>query len=318
MCTCASPQATVLAGPYIHWGQERSVDARDLISKWVIGISVAPHTEEVAGSVVDTLFQIAANRDLRSSIPTDVWLWLNERPPLPPACRGLLLASDGDIVLTVRALNDTGVLTSYLITIWSEWNPLVQSGFSEMRMSVREDFNAVGMDHHRTELIQRLDYILGELDRRSGPPDVNLKDDWLWRDKLRHCSKDMKAQYGELKRILQEVGQEATEILNRMPHNSTFLGLLTLMDLHRIPLHLHVCPASTVPIISHLERLASFLANRSVHPQSILSFFFLHSARRLRTIVILPSRQGTYRSSSVTAMFLSLLLRTVFHIVLVE
>jgi hypothetical protein len=82
MFAYASPRAIVLAGPYIHWGQGRSVDAEDLISKWVAAVSVAPHTEEVAGSVVDTLLQIAANGDLRPSIPADVWLWLNERPSL--------------------------------------------------------------------------------------------------------------------------------------------------------------------------------------------------------------------------------------------
>jgi hypothetical protein len=214
--THASPWAALLAGPYIDWEQRRSNDAQDLISKWEVAISVAPHTEEVGGSVVDTLLQIAANHDLRPSIPADAWLWFNERPSLPPSRRGLLSGSDGDIVRTVRALNDIGVLTSYLITIWSEWERLNSDGFAEMRMSVREDFNGVGNDQHQAELIQRLDHVLGELDRRSGRLDVNLEDDKLWHEKLGHCLEDMKDEYGELKRILQEVDQETSEMLSSM------------------------------------------------------------------------------------------------------
>jgi hypothetical protein len=145
------------------------------------------------------------------------------------------------LVRTIRALNDIGILTSYLILTWSEWESLDSDRFAEMRKSVREDFNGIGMGRHRAELIQRLDWILGELDRRSRRLDVNLEDDKLWHDKLGPCSGTMKDGYGELKRILEEVDQEATEILNCMFHNSIFLGLLTLTDLHRIPLHLHVC-----------------------------------------------------------------------------
>jgi hypothetical protein len=269
MCIYASPRATVLAGPYIHWG-ERSVDAQGLVSKWLATISVAPHTEEVIGSVVDTLFRIAANRNLRPSIPAGVWLWLNKRPSLPPARRVLLSGSHRDIVQTVRALKDIGILTSYLIIVWSEWKPLDHVEFAEMEMSVREDFKGIGMGCHRTELIQQLDYILGELDWHL---DVNLEDDWLWHREVGGHSRVMKDEYGQLKRILEEVDREATEILNRMPHNFISLRLLTLTDLHRTPLHLHVCPASPVSITSHSERLALFPANPFVHPLSILSFF---------------------------------------------
>jgi hypothetical protein len=269
MCTHASPWAVVLAGPYIDWEQERPVDAQDLISKWMVAISVAPRTEEVAGSVVDTLLQIAANRDLRPSIPADAWLWLNERPPLPPSRRDLLSGSDGDIFRTIRALDDIGVLTSYLIMIWSEWERLNSDGFTEMRMSVREDFNG---GQHQAELIQRLDSVLGELDRRSG----HLDDDKLWHDKLGHCLDDMTDEYGELKRILQEVDEEATEILSCMSSSFIFPGPLTLMDLHRTPLHLHVRPASSVSMTSRLERSAVYETNRFVCSRST-SLLFLQA-----------------------------------------
>jgi hypothetical protein len=249
------------------------VDAQDMVSKWLAAISAAPRTEEVAGSVVGALLQIAANHDLRPSVPAEVWLWLNERPPLPSACRGLFSGSRRDVVQTVRGLNDIGILTSYLIITWSEWSPLDHDGLGEMRMSCREDFKGIEMGYHRAELIQRLDYILGELEQRPERPYVHLSADWLWHHEVGDHSPVMRDEYGQLKRILEEVDQEATEILNRMPHNYISLGLLTLMDLHRIALHFHVCLASPVSMTSHSERLALFPANHFVHPQSILSFF---------------------------------------------
>jgi hypothetical protein len=237
-----------------------------MISKWLAAISVAPRTKEIAGSVVGALLQIAANRDLRPSIPAEVWLWLNERPPLPSACRGLFPGSYRDVVQTVRGLDDIGILTSYLIITWSEWNPLDHDGLAEMRMSCHEDFKGIEMGYHRVELIQRLDYILGELEQRPRRPHVHHSDDWLWHREVGDHSQVMRDEYGQLRRILEEVDQEATEIPNRTPHNLISLGPLTLMNLHRIAPHLHVCIASPVSMTSHLERLALFPANHFVHP----------------------------------------------------
>jgi len=250
MCTYGSPRAAVLAGPNIHWGRGQSVDAQGLISRWTAGISVARHTEEVAGSVIDTLLQIAANPHLRPFIPTDAWSWLNDRPSLPPTCRGLSSGCDRDIVRTIRTLNDTGILTSYLITIWSEWKLLDYEDFVEMQISVREEFKGIGAGCHRAELIQRLDSIVDELYRRSRNPDVTPEDE-LWRGKVGPSSRVMKSRYREFKRVLQEMDLKATQLLNRMPSSFILLGLLTLMDLHRIPLDLHVCPASPVSMTSH-------------------------------------------------------------------
>ena len=249
----ASPRATVLAGPYILWGWKTS---EDLISKWAEAISKASHTEEVVGSVVDALLRIGGIPDLRPFIPADLWLWLNERPSLPPACLGLRYGCRSGIVGAMRALNDIGVLTSYLILIWSEWAGALhhKTEVDEMRVSIREDFKGIEMGCYRAELIQRLDYILGELDRLSRHLDVRPEAEDLWYKHSGRYSKDMKDKYGELKRILQEVDQEATEMLNRMPHSFIFPSLLTLMNLHRIPLDIHVCPASPVSISSHLER----------------------------------------------------------------
>jgi len=277
MLTNASPRVLVLTGPPINWKREISdAEAENLVSKWVEAISEVSRTERVAGSVVDVLLQMAAHPRLLPFIPADLWLWLNKRPSLPPPCSGPSSRYDYGIVQTVRGLKDIGVLTSYLILIWSEWRYFSSRdrGFEEMRVSVREDFKGIEMGWHRAELIQRLDYILGELDRLSRHLDIRSEAEKLWYERFGNfLGEDMKDQYRGFKRILQEVDQEATEILNRMLHSFIFLSLLTLMDLHRIPLDLHVCPASPVSVNSQLERLARFPANYFTHPQSILYSF---------------------------------------------
>ena len=213
--------------------------AEDLISKWVAAIPVVPYTEYVAVSVVDALLQIAANDYLRPFIPANVWLWLNKRPSLPPACQGLESGRRRSVVQMVRGLNNIGILTSYLIVVWSEHGGHLDSeGFVEMEVSAREDFNGIGMGCHRVELIQRLDHILSKLDQE---PEIETRD-----------------KYRKLKRILQDVDQEAAEILNCMSHSFIFLSLLTLTDLHRIPLHFHVCLAFPMSITSHLDHSTSF------------------------------------------------------------
>jgi len=43
--------------------------------------------------------------------------------------------------------------------------PHISSSFYEMQVSIHEDFGGIEMGHHRMELIQRLDRVLGKLDR---------------------------------------------------------------------------------------------------------------------------------------------------------
>ena len=248
VCNYGSPRAVALAGPYIDWGQGQSVDAQGLVSRWAARISAVPRTEEVARSVVDTLLQIAADPHLLSFIPPDAWSWLNERPSLSPACKGLFLGNNRDIVRTVRALGDIGILTSYLILIWLRSRPLFYDGFAEMQISVCEDFEGIGMGCHRAELIQRLDSVLDELYRQSERLDLN-PEGGLWLEQGRSSPRIMIRKYRIFREILQETDQKATEILSRMPPSFIFPSLLTLINLHRIPLHLHVCPASPVSIL---------------------------------------------------------------------
>ena len=246
----ASPRAAVLAAPHIQWEQGTPIDVRSLISKWVAAVSAVPYTEEIAQDVVDVLLQVAANSSARPYIPAGIWLWLYKRPSLSP-CRGLLLGDMPGVVRAVRALNDIGMLTSYLVLVWSHWK--VPDFQDEMHALIREDFNGIGMGCHRGELLQRLDFILGELDRRSRRLDVDLEEDRLWRDKVGRQSKVMKERYGEFKRILQEVEQEATEILDRMRFQLGVSQSLIFTNLYRNAFHLHVRSASPIPIASSFE-----------------------------------------------------------------
>ena len=259
ICNYGSPRAVALAGPYIDWGQEQSVDAQGLVSGWAARISAVPRTEEVAGSVVDTLLQIAANSDLLPFIPPDAWSWLNERPSLPHACRGLILGCNNDIVRTVRALDDAEILTSYLVTIWTERRPLDYDNSAEMQISVHEDFKGIGVGYHRAELIQRLESILTLLSLNETIPECIVV--------------RVGSPYQEFKRVLQEVDRKATEILNRMPSSFIFLSTLTLMGLHRTLPHLHVCPASPVSVTLRLGRLTLFETNRLSYSYSIPPLF---------------------------------------------
>ena len=284
MFTRASPRAIIHVTPHLGLATEPISATQDLISEWLAAVSVTPRTEEVARSVVIALLQIAANGDLWLSIPADVWLWFNERPTLPPPGSGdSWWKSDPGIVRTIRGLNDTEILASYLIMVWSKWEHIFNVDYPEMRTSVHDGFRGIGMGCHRIELIQRLDYVLGELDQRSERSDAEK---YLWRYEVEdHEMPEIKREkYEELKKILQEADQEATEMLNRMPRRPIFLDLLTLMDLRRIPLHLRVCSASPVSIISRLGRSALCETNRFVIP--------MHSPRRLGTVTVLPNRMS--------------------------
>ena len=278
MFTHASPRAIIHVTPHLGLAKEQISATQDLISEWLTAISVTPHTEEVARSVVIALLQIAANGDLWLSIPADVWLWFNERPSLPPPGSGdSWWKSDPGIVRTIRGLNNAEILASYLVMVWSKWEHIFNVDYPEMRTSVQDGFRGIGMGCHRVELIQRLDYVLGELDRRSECLDAER---YLWRYEAEdHEVPEVKREkYEELKKILQEANQEATEILNRMPHRIIFLNPLTLTELYRIPLHLRVFPASPVSIISHLERSALCGTNRFFVP--------MHFSRRLGTVAV--------------------------------
>jgi len=251
-------RAITLVSPYFH-----SFD-QNTLAQWsmaALATLAVPYTEEVGQSVADTLWRITLDDALRQHIPVGIWLWSSKQtfilpaqcipperrvratvriPPtqrIPPARRWYQDPRGREAVRQFRALGDIEILKSYLLLVWLEWTPLEDSAFAEMRTSIREDFNGIGMGQHREDLRKRLDHVLGQLDR--GPkylmeqrphPYISCGDTEITEN-----------QYWELKQLLLEVDREAMEILTRTPSRFTILfGILTSVDTYRISLDVHV------------------------------------------------------------------------------
>jgi len=93
-------------------------------------------------------------------------LRLNERPSFPPVCWGRFYGSTGGFLRTVRALGDIEILKSCLPLVWSEWDEPGPVNLYEMYASLWEGFSGIGMEHHRQDVLRRLDHVLGQLDLR--------------------------------------------------------------------------------------------------------------------------------------------------------
>ena len=122
--------------------------------------------------------------------------------------------------------------------MWSEWGQIdaqQSGGLAEMEASIREDLCGIEMLRHREDLIQRLDHVLGRLNTWDHPQHT---------------------QYNKLRTVLLEVDAEAMNALARKPPRLIFFGLLTPTDMYRIPLDVHVHPASTVSIVHSLRSTA--------------------------------------------------------------
>ena len=209
----ASPRAAILASPHLPW--YRLTDRRDLVQWWTAMASVVPHTEEVAQGVVDTLLQIASYPGLLQHITPEAWSWLTLQPSLPPVCTGRHCGTSRPVVKAVRALKDIKVLKSYFLLVWSEWDRLYYAGLDEMCTSILEDFGGIWMGQHRTDLIQRLDHVLGQLDR--GLEYLTQHNPDITEENLQR----RKDQYQKLRDILLEMD---TEVISRTLH----LAILTL------------------------------------------------------------------------------------------
>ena len=231
----ASPRAIVLASPHILWYQLRDRD--DLIRCWVSAASAVPYSEEIAQGVVDMLLQIASGCGVWY-IPVNLWLWLTKRPSLPPICSGRDCGTPGSIVEAVRALNDIEVLKSYLLLVWSEWDTLYTDGFNKMCTLIREDFGGFEMGHHRTDLIQRLDHILGQLDR--GLEYFQQHKPWFDEYDLQKRSN----RYRKLRETLVEINSRTSFTDYALPYTDSS------PDGHRIPHDIYMCPPSPVSIAS--------------------------------------------------------------------
>ena len=235
----ATPRAIVHASSHIPWSWLK--DGGDLVRRWGVATSAVPYTEEVAKSVVDTLLQIAYKSELLPHIPVDAWSWLTTRPPLPPVCYGRCIGTAPHIIRTVRGLKDIEILTSYLLLAWSEWDYLQYGSVDEIRSSMRMDFAGAGMSCHRADLLKRLDYVLGQLDRglsylRQHNPDLREGD-------FRY----MKLQYGQLRETLLEVNIGAITRTSD-PLSIALLCIPTQAETRRISRNVYVRSSSPVSI----------------------------------------------------------------------
>ena len=212
------PDRVVLSlSPYVAWGDELCDEA--MVSRWAAATLATPHTEDVSRSVVDTLLQIAMACNPQLHIPTHIWAWLKERPSLPPVCLGRNQGNNPSIVRRIRSLKDVEILKSYFLVIWSEWEWLHDSD-NETHISVSEDFGGISREmwSHREDLVERVDYILRQLDRGW----EHLKQYNPLADES-HVQAG-KIHYEKLRNTLLKVDREAMEALLRTFPQSTHLN----------------------------------------------------------------------------------------------
>ena len=226
-------RAIVLLSPYLprqYWDEHT-------IARWATAALALPYSEKVGWSVVGMLLQLASSETLRPFIPADIWEWLKKQSSLPPVCAGRDAGTGKDTVRYVRGLGDLDTLRSYFLLVWSERNTLDTSGFVEMQASIVEDLGGIGMHHHRVQLITRLDHILEKVEG--------------WRHRVRREG------YKTLKELLLEVERKAMEILVGMSPTNVFHQVLTPSGTYRKnPFNFWLCSSSSVPMTSHLCRLA--------------------------------------------------------------
>ena len=105
-------------------------------------------------------------------------------------------------VLFVRGLGDIEILKSYFLLVWTdEWTP-IPSVISDTEDCIRQVFGTSGTEHHRRELVERLDHVLGQLDQKL--------EDCRERNQLtlERDLQDARARYAGFKRVLLEVDEQ--------------------------------------------------------------------------------------------------------------
>ena len=194
-------RAAILALPHLELAWLDSTDICTFIELWISAADVLEDMEGVCEAVVDVLLQMVFFHSVRAHITPKVWWWLNKRPSLPPRCRGRLLCSIGSNVLpAIRSRKDAKLLTSYLVTMWSEWDCAGEWAFEGMCEVLWEEFcrgdGDGGLEDCRKDLIARLNSVLGELGR--GLEYLRMRHPDMQPDEF----EVIKGRYRELKRIL--------------------------------------------------------------------------------------------------------------------
>jgi len=211
-------RVVTLVSPYARWGQWEGGGVTQwtaAATRWVAAALAVSYTDEIGQSVVDTLLQIASVDYLQPHIPDDIWAWLKKRPSLPPICDGRLVGTARHVVHRVRELGDVELLVSYFLLAWSEWNAIHRDGVAGTSHPIGEDLGGIWMGCHREVLIERLDNVLGQLDK--GPEHLKQQNPLLDEDHILGA----REQYEYLRGILLEVDREALGILTRMSFRLT-------------------------------------------------------------------------------------------------
>ena len=230
---------------YAGWGRYAGF-GENAVNWWAAAISAFRHPEEIDPSTVATLLLIASDDRLLPYIPDHIWAWLRKRPSLPPICEGRKEGTKDHVVRRIRELGDVEILESYFLLVWSEWDSIYwNNSLSEMHTSIREDLGGIGMWRNRGVLIERLYHVLGQLDR--GLKYLKRQNPSLGEYQIQSA----REQYGALKELLLEVDRKASETLTRTPFKLINLfNLLTPANFHRIPLDVHLCPPSPMPVVA--------------------------------------------------------------------
>ena len=173
--------------PYVPWNG--AFNNRIPVTRWAAAASTIQYTEEVGQAVVVALFQIAFIDLLRPHIPIGMWGWVKKQPPLPTIYSGRLDATRATVVAYVRRLGDIDILKSYLFLIWTDRCIFHSNSLHEMESSIREDFSGIGMEHHRKDLLDGLNHILGDLD-------------------LERVKREVETQYTKLRDLLLEIDKQ--------------------------------------------------------------------------------------------------------------
>ena len=188
--------------------------------------SALPYSVDVCQSMVEALLQMADNDILQPHIPALAWEWMKKRALFRPESSWSQLGTGEDVVRKVRELGDAGLITSYLLVVWSEKNWLSTKGYKAMLDLIRGELGGIGAVGHRADLIQRLDYILS----------------WLEQDDY------WKEWYEEFRKVLLEMDEEATKTLTGMSQSYCPFQSPNIC-VRRLSLYLHVRPSSSVPIV---------------------------------------------------------------------
>ena len=189
-----------LVAPHMHWYS--TLNNPVAVTRWATAALAVQYTEDVGQSVVDALFDIAKIEFLRPHIPIDIWRLLKRRPSLPPVYNGEMGNRHLAAIACIRRLGDIEILKSYFCIVWLDRFYPFADVLEEMESSIREDFGGSGMEGHRKDLLERVEYVLGQLDMRSEHPEKNKP---LISDRdLRKAKK----RYTRLREVLLEVDKQ--------------------------------------------------------------------------------------------------------------